>query len=157
MTPAGAAVAVRPLAHADIEAALPLFAGYQRFYRATPDEARNRDFFARLLDPSERGLLLGAWIGEELAGFAGLYWTMSSVSATDVVLMNDLFVAEGFRGAGVARALVDAAAGIARERRASVLRWFTEQENTDAQALYDRTGAGRSAWFEYELRTSAGG
>ena len=154
---ADAAVEVRPLVPAEIDTALPLFAGYQRFYGAEPDEARNRAFFSQLVEPSDRGLLLGGWVGGELAGFAGLYWTMSSVSATDVVLMNDLFVAEGFRGAGIARALVDAAAGIARERRASVLRWFTEQDNRTAQALYDRTGAARSAWFEYELPTPRDG
>ena len=151
------AVEVRPLAHSDLDAALPLFAGYQRFYRAEPDDARNRAFFARLVDPSERGLLLGAWVGGELGGFAGLYWTMSSVSATEVVLMNDLFVAEGFRGTGAGRALVDAALAVARSRGASALRWYTEVGNRTAQALYDRTGAVRSQWFEYELAVQADG
>ena len=45
----------------DLETALPLFAGYQRFYRAEPDDVRNRSFFRRFLEPSDDGLLLGAW------------------------------------------------------------------------------------------------
>ena len=35
---------------------LPLIAGYQRFYKAEPDEARNRAHFARLLDDHDAGI-----------------------------------------------------------------------------------------------------
>ncbi len=157
MAAGAAGVDVRPLAHADLDAALPLFAAYQRFYRAEPDDRRNRAFLERLVGPSDLGLLLGAWVGGELAGVAGLYWTLSTVSARDVVLMNDLFVEERFRGAGVGRALIDAAADVARERGVAVLRWFTEIDNRTAQALYDRYDAQRTAYFEYELTVTADG
>ncbi len=152
-----AAVEVRPLAHADLDAALPLFAGYQRFYRAEPDDARNRAFLERLVEPSDLGVLLGAWQGSALSGIAGLYWTLSTVSAGDVVLMNDLYVDERFRGGGVARALIEAAAEVARARGAPTLRWFTEIDNRRAQALYERFEATRTAYFEYELRVAPDG
>jgi hypothetical protein len=29
--------------------------------------------------------------------------------------------------------------------------WSTAPDNTTAQRLYDRTGATRSSWYEYEL------
>ena len=91
------------------------------------------------------------------AGYTCLYWTFSSVSATDVVLLNDLYVRPERRGAGVAERLIAAAVDVARERGASHVRWFTALDNRRAQRLYERVGAQRSAWFEYEIATAADG
>jgi GNAT superfamily N-acetyltransferase len=144
-------VRIGPLAHEDLEAALPLFAGYQRFYEAEPDDDRNRRFFARFVAPSDDGRVLGAWAGEQLVGFACVYWTFSSTHAADVALMNDLFVAEGQRGSGLGLALIEAAADAARARGMRHLEWLTAVDNHRAQRLYDRTEASRSAWLGYEL------
>jgi GNAT superfamily N-acetyltransferase len=145
-------VDVRPLVRGELADVLPLIAAYQRFYGAEPDDTRNAAFFARFLEPSDRGLLLGAFdSGSAPAGYACLYWTSSSVSATDVVLLNDLFVAPEHRGAGVGEALIAATVAVARDRGAARVRWWTALDNRRAQRLYERTGADRSAWFEYEL------
>jgi GNAT superfamily N-acetyltransferase len=135
----------------DYERVLPLIAGYQRFYEAKPDEARNRAFFRRFLDPSDDGLLLGAWVGNELAGFATLYWTFSSTHAAEVALMNDLYVDERHRSAGVGLALIQASVEEARRRGMRHLEWLTHVDNRRAQRLYERTDAERSAWFGYEI------
>lgn len=142
---------VEPLKEADYELVLPLIAGYQRFYLTEPDEDRNRAFFRRFLAPSEDGLLLAAWQGEELVGFATLYWTFSSTHAAEAALMNDLFVVEGHRGEGIGLALIDASAAAARGRGMRHLEWFTALDNEQAQRLYERTAAERSAWYNYEL------
>ena len=147
-----ASFAVKPALDEDLVALLPLVAGYQRFYEAEPDDARNRAFFARFVAPSDDGLLLAAWDGDGAAvGFATLYWTFSSVSARESVLMNDLFVTGDARGRGVGRALIEAAEDAARERGLRRLTWMTAPDNAGAQRLYDRTGAERSSWLEYEL------
>ena len=145
-------VDVRPLSGDDLEAALPLIAGYQRFYLAEPDDDRNRGFFRRFLEPSEEGLLLGAWVDGELVGFATIYWTHSSTRAADVALMNDLFVVEHVRGGGVGRALIRASANAAGENGKAHLEWLTATDNARAQRLYDSLPeAERSAWFGYEI------
>ena len=152
MTPMGSdEILIRPMTETDLETALPLFAGYQRFYRAEPDDVRNRSFFRRFLQPSDDGQLLGAWVDGELVGFATLYWTFSSTAAAEIVLMNDLFVQPGLRGKGVGRALIEASARVARERGAHHLEWLTATDNHAAQGLYDRMGASQSAWFGYEI------
>lgn len=132
---------------------VPMVGDYQRFYEvADPDDERNREFFARFIAPSRDGLLLAARVDGKLAGYACLYWTFSSLSATEVVLMNDLFVAEEHRGRGVGRALIDASRNVARERGATHLEWATAPDNETAQRLYDATGAERSTWVTYELK-----
>lgn len=130
-----------------------MIGAYQRFYEVPdPDDERNRAFFRRFLAPSEDGLLLAARVEGKLAGYACLYWTFSSLSAEEVVLMNDLYVDEKQRGGGVGRALIDAAAAVARERGAGHLEWATAPDNERAQRLYDSTGAERSVWVTYELK-----
>jgi GNAT superfamily N-acetyltransferase len=96
-------------------------------------------------------MLLGARDGGEFLGYACLYWHFTSLRAGETVLMNDLFVAEAARGRGVGRALIEASAEIARERGAICLEWATAPDNHTAQRLYDRIGARRSQWLEYEL------
>jgi GNAT superfamily N-acetyltransferase len=145
-------VAVAPITLEDLDEVLPLIAAYQRFYEAEEiDEDRNRTFFRRFLGPSDDGLLLGARAGGELLGFTCLYWTFSSVHAAETVLLNDLFVAESARGRGAGRALIEAAAEVARARGVARLEWVTATDNHTAQRLYDRFEVKRSEWFEYEL------
>ena len=145
---------IRPIRRDEVDQGLPLYAGYQRFYGiAQPDDERNRSFFARFVEPSEEGLLLGAWDDGQLVGFACLYWTFSSVRAAEIALMSDLFVADGIRGRGIGRALIDAAADATRRRGLQHLEWFTAPDNATAQSVYDATGARRSTWVAYEIAT----
>jgi GNAT superfamily N-acetyltransferase len=143
---------IAPIVAAEFERLLPLIAAYQRFYEVDRvDEERNRAFFRRFLAPSDDGLLLGARDGEEIVGYACLYWHFSSLVVAETVLMNDLFVNEAARGLGLGRALIEASASVARERGAAYLEWATAPDNTTAQRLYDSTGAERSEWVQYEL------
>ncbi|MDP1850226.1 MAG: GNAT family N-acetyltransferase [Solirubrobacteraceae bacterium] len=144
---------VRPLGHDDLPALLPLIADYQRFYgNGAPDDDHNAAFFGGFVAPSERGMLIGAYDeAGALAGYTCLYWTYSSISATDVVLLNDLYVGPSHRGAGVGEALIAAAREVAVQRGCSHLRWATTLDNRRAQRLYERTGADRETLFEYEF------
>jgi GNAT superfamily N-acetyltransferase len=144
---------VRPVTARDLPALLGLIADYQRFYgNPAPDDAHNAAFFGAFVAPSERGMLVAAYDDDgSPAGYTCLYWTFSSISASDVVLLNDLYVLPSRRGAGVGEALIAAARDVARERGCSHLRWCTELHNRRAQRLYERLGAERVALFEYEF------
>jgi GNAT superfamily N-acetyltransferase len=86
-----------------------------------------------------------------LVGFACLHWRLDTVEAREVVCLHDLYVVPEQRSSGAGRALLDAAADVARRRGAPALVWSTAPDNVTAQRLYDRTGATRSKWFEYDL------
>jgi GNAT superfamily N-acetyltransferase len=143
---------IEPISEAQLEQLLPLIAAYQRFYEVEEiDDDRNRAFFTRFIAPSDDGMLLGAWHGEQIRGYACLYWHFTSLVPAETVLMNDLYVIEAARGQGVGRALIQASAEVALERGAHHLEWATAPGNATAQRLYDATGATRSTWIEYEL------
>jgi ribosomal protein S18 acetylase RimI-like enzyme len=155
-TPASVAegIAIRPVAEVEYEQVLPLIADYQVFYRAEPDDDRNRSYFRRFLGPSEHGVLLGAWDGDQIVGFTCLYFTGSSISAKDVVLLSDLLVRPSHRGRRIGAALIQAAVDVARERGAAHVEWLTAIDNRQAQRLYESIpGIHREAWFGYEIVT----
>jgi GNAT superfamily N-acetyltransferase len=145
-------IRIEPIAQDQLERLLPLIAAYQRFYEVKRiDEERNRTFFSGFLAPSENGMLLGAWDGDRLVGYACLYWHFTSLVPAETVLMNDLYVDPDARARGIGRALIEASATVARERGAQHLEWATAPDNETAQRLYDSTGAVRAEWITYEI------
>ncbi|HEU5300826.1 MAG TPA: GNAT family N-acetyltransferase [Acidimicrobiia bacterium] len=161
---------VAPITDADCAEVLPLVAAYQRFYEVEPDEARNATFFRRFVAsgssaaptagesaPGAQGELPGVLLGARvdgtgpLVGYACLHWRLDTVAAKEVVCLHDLYAVPEVRGTGVGRALLEAAAEVARARGAASLVWSTAPGNATAQRLYDATGATRSTWVEYEL------
>jgi GNAT superfamily N-acetyltransferase len=147
------ALRIAPIAASELEALLPMISAYQRFYEVQDvDAGRNRAFFSRFLAPSDDGMLLGARRGDELVGYACLYWHFTSLVPAETVLLNDLYVAEDRRGEGIGRALIEASAEIARERGAHQLQWVTAPDNKTARRLYDTTGAESEPSIEYELQ-----
>jgi GNAT superfamily N-acetyltransferase len=145
-------VAIRPVGTEALEAVLPLIAAYQRFYAvAEPDDERNRAFWSRFTVPGgDRGVLLAAYDdGGAPVGFTTVYWSWESVAARDVAVLNDLYVAEGVRGDGAGRALMEAAFAAARERGLPAISWMTALDNRRAQRLYETFDASRDVWFEY--------
>ncbi len=145
---------VGPITDPEYPEVLPLIAAYQRFYEVEPDEARNAEFFRRFVaDPSPPGVLLGARAdgAGPLVGYACLHWRLDTVTAKEVVCLHDLYAVPEVRGTGVGRALLEAAADVARARGAASLVWSTAPDNATAQRLYDATSATRSTWVEYEL------
>ena len=145
--------AIRPVTHGELAQVEPLIEAYQRFYEVGDiDPGRNRRFFSRFIGTDREGWLLAAWRAEAPVGFGCYYRFLSSLSAVETVLMNDLYVVEQARGAGIGRALIQAGADLAREAGAAWLEWNTAPDNTTAQALYDGTGAEKSTWINYELK-----
>ena len=143
----------------DLADLLPLFRAYCAFYGSSPSDddllALSR---ALVADPEREGLQLlarDAQAGGAAIGFATVYWTWESTKARRLAVMNDLFVAEAARGTGVADELIARCADEARQRGVRVLSWVTAPDNHHAQRVYDRTGATRSSWLEYELEVPA--
>ena len=137
---------------ATFELVLPLIADYQRFYEATPDQARNRSHFTQFLEDHSQGIQFVALDDARRAlGFATLYFPFGSVSARMNCLKNDLYAIPEARGQGIGRALILHCLAYARERGFGSIYWQTAQSNTQAQRLYDSLPTTRSAWYTYTL------
>jgi GNAT superfamily N-acetyltransferase len=146
-------VTIERVTEADLGDLLPLMRGYRDFYEAdTPDEALLALSRALLADPANEGVqLIARDDAGRAVGFATIYWTWQTLSASRLAVMNDLFVSADARGSGLADALIAACADEARRKGATSLGWQTAKDNHRAQKLYDRIGAKRSEWVDYSL------
>ena len=144
---------------ADLPELLPLMRGYCDFYKVDPSDdallAMSRTLIA---DPEREGVQLIARADDGRAvGFATIFWTWSTLSASRIAVMNDLFVSEDARGSGAAAQLIEACADRCRQRDVTDLGWQTAHDNLRAQKLYDRVGAKRDErWLNYSLSVSPG-
>jgi GNAT superfamily N-acetyltransferase len=137
---------------ADLDDLLPLMRGYCEFYGVGPSDAALRALSLKLIEsPGTSGVQLIAREDGAAIGFATLFWTFSTLAASEIGLMNDLYVDPGVRGKGVGAALIAACASECADRGLPVLEWETAPDNVRAQALYDKLGATRSEWFAYTL------
>ena len=141
----------------DIEELLPLMRAYCDFYAVSPsDEDLLALSRALIEDPAREGVQFIARRADGAPlGFATVFWTWSTTRGARIGVMNDLFVAPEARGAGggrVGERLIAACAERCRAHGAVSLTWQTALDNVRAQALYDRIGARRSQWLDYDLR-----
>jgi GNAT superfamily N-acetyltransferase len=148
--------AIAAVSEADLADLLRLMRAYCDFYEVAPgDEALLAMSRALIADPEREGVQLIARGADGAAlGFATVFWTWSTTRAARIGVMNDLFVAPRARGAGggrVGEALIAACAERCRAHGAVSLTWQTALDNARAQALYDRIGARRSQWLDYDL------
>lgn len=138
----------------DLDDLLPLMRGYCDFYEVAPSDASLRALSLTLIaNPDTSGIqLIARTDGDRTAvGFATLYWTFSTLAASAIGLMNDLYVDPQSRGSGIGRALIEACEAECAGRGLPLLEWETAPGNTTAQAVYDKLGAQRSEWIAYTL------
>ncbi len=137
----------------DLDALAVLFDGYRQFYGQASDVGAARDWLRSRLRFGESKVLLARRNGEP-AGFAQLYPMFSSVRMARTWILNDLFVLPATRRQGIARALLDAAAGFARDDGAAAIQLETTRDNTAARATYRDAGwhEDPTQWYSLSLK-----
>jgi GNAT superfamily N-acetyltransferase len=138
---------------ADLPELLPLMRAYCDFYEVAPADEQLLDLSRALIaDPEREGVQLIARddVGAAV-GFATVFWSWTTLSASRIGVMNDLFVAPAARGSGAAQALIAVCLERCREHGASSLAWQTARDNARARTVYERVGAHREEWIDYWL------
>lgn len=131
----------------DLEAVAALFDAYRSFYGKAPDLPLATAFIRERLGRQDSVILLARGGDDAALGFTQLYPSFSSVGCTRILVLNDLFVAASGRGAGIGRALLEAARSHARQSGAARLVLETAADNYLAQALYESFGFERESGF----------
>ncbi len=145
--------AITTVGEGDLDDVLPLMRAYCDFYEVAPADVDLLGMSRALIaDPDREGVQLIARDGTGAAtGFATVFWTWQTLDASRLAVMNDLYVTPESRGSGLAEALIRACADQARSHGALSLGWQTALDNERARKVYDRVGAKRSQWLDYEL------
>ena len=138
---------------ADLDDLAPLMRGYCDFYEVSPSDGSLRALALTLIEhPDTSGLqLIARGDGGEPVGFATIFWSYSTLSASAIGVMNDLYVAPDARGSGLGAELIRACEAECASRGVEILEWETAPSNARAQSVYDRFDAVRSEWVAYTL------
>lgn len=135
-----------------------LFDRYRQFYGKPSDLALAERFVKeRLVNGDTRFIMATVEDdsnGQQAAGFVHLFSSFSSVSASRILILNDLYVQPNVRQKGVGRALMRAARDFARSSGYSGIKLETQMTNAIGQALYESEGYKRlNGFYQYFLNT----
>ena len=138
---------------ADLPELLPLMRAYCDFYGVAPDDEQLLVMARALIaDPDREGIqLIARGADGRAVAFATVFWTWSTLSASRIGVMNDLFVSPDARGRRLGEALIEACRERCARHGATSLQWQTAKSNERAQRLYDRIGGERAEWLDYSL------
>jgi GNAT superfamily N-acetyltransferase len=129
---------IRPARASDREQWLPLWQGYQEFYRVKLAPAVTESNWNRFFDPAEPVHCLVAERDGKLVGLAHYLIHRSTWSVENICYLNDLFVDPRGRRSGVARKLIEAVYAAADKAGAAKVYWLTHESNAAARLLYDQ-------------------
>ena len=129
---------IRAATAADHAAWLPLWRGYQAFYKVNLPAATTATTWQRLLDPAEPMHLALAEVGGRVVGLVHFIEHRSCWSPLNSVYLQDLFTDASVRGQGVGRALIEHVYAQAPRLGAGKVHWLTHESNTPAMLLYDQ-------------------
>lgn len=141
-------IEIRLVSPNDHDVWMPLWKGYQRFYKTEIPEETSALTWRRFLDPDETMHAALAWQHNKAVGMVHFIYHRSCWTSGDYVYLQDLYVEEGLRGGGFGRRLIEFVYEHAKAHGGSRVHWLTHETNTDAMKLYDRIGD-RSGFVQY--------
>lgn len=110
-----------------------------------PDRARQERGLRLIVEDPRVGMILVARDGGSVLGMVNLLFTVSTAMGARVMLLEDMVVRPGRRGAGIGRRLIDAAIARAAAEGCPRITLLTDADNDAAQRFYGRAGFRRSA------------
>ena len=144
----GIEMKIRMAHEADFAQWLPLWQGYQTFYKTAIKEEVTIKTWARFLDQNEPMHCALLEIDGNLVGMVHYIFHRSCWTEGDYVYLQDLFVDLELRGKGLGRALIEHVYDAAEKAKASRVWWLTHESNKQAMHLYDRI-ADKSGFIQY--------
>lgn len=141
---------IRPAQRSDYEQWLPLWRGYQTFYKVDLGDAVTQATWARFHDGAEP---MHCAVAERegdgrLVGLVHYIFHRSCWLINPSCYLQDLFAAPDVRGTGVGRALIEHVYAKAAEAGSARVWWLTHESNAQAMLLYDHI-AEKSGFVQY--------
>jgi len=105
-----------------------------------PDVQKQAQGLRLIINEPSRGQLFVLRIGNRVVGMVSLLRTVSTAEGGEVFWLEDMIVADEFRGRGLGSELLRHAVEFARQQGVPRITLLTDLENKPAQRFYERHG-----------------
>jgi len=145
-------VSIRRGKRSDAEAFLQLLTALAEFEKLVPPDGAARRRLAEDVFVKRRLGLFVASSENGVVGYALYYYTYSSFLARPTLYLEDIFVMEGRRGAGIGASLFRRCLQEAISEGCGRMEWAVLTWNKKAIGFYEKIGARRQKdWYVYRL------
>lgn len=127
---------------------MPLWRGYQAFYKVDIADEVSRTTWHRFFDPTEPMHCDFVEVDGVVRGLVHSIDHRSCWMKEYSCYLQDLFVVPESRGLGLGRRLIEHVYAQAKARGCTRVHWLTHETNSDAMKLYDRI-AEKSGFVQY--------
>lgn len=138
---------IRKASSFDLDGVVSLFSAYRAFYGIQEDLLACEDFLTERFKNNDTTIFIAA-TDNQIVGFVHLFPSFTIYTLQRLFILNDLFIAEPFRGKGISKLLIQAAKEFCIAQNARGLFLETGHENKVAQKLYLSEG--------FQLQTDVG-
>ncbi len=139
---------IRSAVPADFEQWLPLWEGYNTFYKRTIPGEVTQMTWSRFFDAYEPMHAIVAERDGRLLGLVHYLFHRNTAMLGPTCYLQDLFTLETTRGQGIGRALIEAVYERAQAAGSPRVYWMTQESNATARRLYDKV-AEYSGFIQY--------
>ena len=146
---------IRPTTERDIPQLMDLMYEYiVDFYKCErPSEDSLEKLIRHLIkNPYEGIQFVAEKQSHQIVGFSTLYFTFNTLEVKRMALLYDLYVTSAVRGQQIGEKLLNTCIHYIRENDYSHMIWETAHDNLAAQHLYDKVGASKAVWLNYEIK-----
>jgi GNAT superfamily N-acetyltransferase len=151
MNPSESEFIIRPIAREDYQNWLPLWDGYNSFYKRNLPLQITQATWTRFLNPNEPVHAFVAETNNRIVGLVHFLFHRSTSMISNSCYLQDLFTVESERGLGVGKALILAVYEEAKKHGAARVYWHTHESNEVAQKLYDKISK-KSGFLMYSTK-----
>jgi GNAT superfamily N-acetyltransferase len=130
---------IREINKSDVGEVALLFDAYRVFYEKPSDIKSAKIFLLERIENKESIIFVADSVENKLVGFVQLYPLFSSTRMKKLLLLNDLYVNEDYRGKGVSVQLINACKAFCKTTNVCGLMLETAKSNAVGNKLYPKT------------------
>lgn len=145
-------ISVRPISQSDYATWSTLYSAYAEFYQVAQTKEMRDEVWSWLHNPDHEVKGFIATNDEGVTVGLAHYRPFSRpLSASVGGFLDDLYVTPSARGNAIGKKLIEAVTLVGKEKRWSVIRWITAENNYRARGSYDKL-ANQTKWLTYDIK-----
>lgn len=139
---------IRKATLSDVVPLIVLITEFRKFYKQESNPEKLQTFLEERIHKEDSEILV-AVVENQLAGYAQLFPSFSTIKLNKIWILNDLFVLEAFRGKGIASLLIKTILKFSKATQRKQVWLLTGNDNKSAQQLYSKLGFNNTKFKHY--------